>query len=230
MVEILPAVLVKDFKELKADIERLRGVSKRVQIDAVDGVYARGRTWPYRDSATFEKIVKDEGGLPDWDKMDFEFDLMVAEPLGELMKYVYAGASSIIIHAASSGSPSALQKLVDLREESGAFRLRAGLALRAVDQPDILEEFEAQYDFVQIMGIDLEGRQGEEFDRRALYLLERLHRRYPALPLQVDGGTATHVRELAAAGASHIVVGSALLRAKDPAAEYKRLYTEANAQ
>ncbi len=232
MIEIIPAVLAKDFKDLERQIERVRGLSKMVQIDVVDGSYARTRTWPYTDHATFEKIVEQEHGLPHWDELDFEFDLMIEDPLGELARFVQAGASSIIIHASSPGAPAALQKLVDLREDSGAFVVRAGLALRAHDGPEMLEQFEEQYDFVQVMGIEHEGRQGEPFDpdKRALYLVERLRHLYPALPLQVDGHAAGHERELVKAGATRLVVGSALTQAKDPRAAYKQIYTRANAQ
>ncbi len=232
MIEIIPAVLAKDFKDLESQIEQVRGLSNIIQIDVVDGSYARTRTWPYTDRATFEKIVEQEHGLPHWDELDFEFDLMIDDPLGELMRFVQAGASSVIIHASSPSAPAALQKLVDLREDSGAFVVRAGLALRAHDGPERLEQFEAQYDFVQIMGIEHEGRQGEAFDpdNRARYLVERLHHLYPALPLQVDGAAASRARELVAAGATRLVVGSAILRADDPRAAYKEIYTRANAQ
>ena len=120
MIEIIPAVLAKNFKELERQIEHVRGLSKLVQIDVVDGAYARGRTWPYRDTATFEHIVQQEHGLPHWEELDFEFDLMIEDPLAELTKYVNAGASSIIIHAAgvrvgvTSSTPQAW------RESAGA--------------------------------------------------------------------------------------------------------------
>ena len=131
MIQIIPAVLAKDFKDLEDQISRVRTLSKLVQIDVVDGSYARTRTWPYRDHATFDKIVEQEHGLPYWEELDFEFDLMIADPLPNLMRFVEAGASSIIIHAGSPGAPEALQKLVDLRQDTGAFVVHAGLALAA---------------------------------------------------------------------------------------------------
>jgi pentose-5-phosphate-3-epimerase len=85
-------------------------------------------------------------------------------------------------------------------------------------------------DFVQVMGIDRIGRQGEPPDihHREIALVERLRRRYPSLTIQVDGGVAPHVKELVRAGANRLIVGSAIVHAKNPGEVYKKLYTEAN--
>lgn len=229
MIEIIPAVLPKSFKDLQEHLARVRGAATTVQVDVVDGHFARNRTWPYRDESSFKKIVKDEHGLPFWDELDFQFDLMIENPLDCVMDFVHAGASQIIVHARSAGSPGAVQKLVDLREYGGEYAVRAGVALLSEAQPEELEPFEAQFDFVQVMGIKRVGFQGEVFDQRAIYLVERLRRRYPQLVLQVDGGvTKENAHALAVAGANRLVVGHDIFEADDPVVELKALYTEAN--
>ena len=222
-VEIIPAVLPQSFKDLEERLAPLKDVIKLAQVDVVDGQYAKGKTWPYRDTATFEKIAKEERGLPFWDKIDFQFDLMIQNPDKVLKEYLDAGASHVVLHARSEGVEKALQLIVDLRtEEIGSFSVHGGIALGPQDQPDILEPFESQFDFVQVMGIDREGKQGEPFDKRALYLVERLRSRYPKLPIQVDGGVSLqNARALAAAGTNRLVVGHAIVKAPDPAAAYK---------
>ena len=73
-----------------------------------------------------------------------------------------------------------MQQLVDKREDDyGNLSVRLGLALGAHDAPEEVERFDAQFDFVQVMGIEREGRQGEPFDpdKKALYLVERLRAR-----------------------------------------------------
>ena len=116
---------------------------------------------------------------------------MVQDPTIELKNFIQAGATQVILHSRSQNVEAALQTVVDMRtDEIGHYSVRAGIALGPQEQPDILEQFEAQFDFVQVMGIDREGRQGEPFDKKALYLLERLRARYPHLPLQVDGGVS----------------------------------------
>jgi len=232
-IEIIPAVLPRSWKELGEGLERMRGVTRRVQIDIVDGHFAHGKTWPYKDGEKFAAIVEQEHGLPFWEELDFEFDLMVADPAEAFMDYIHAGASRIIVHATSSTAVHAAQQLIDLNEESGSFSLQVGVALGAHQSPDDLEPFESQYDFVQVMGIEHEGKQGESFDpdNKALFLLERLRRRYPLLPLQVDGGVRLdNVAQLVAAGATRLIAGSAIFGAPDAAAAYKELYNRANAQ
>lgn len=233
-IEIVPAVLPKDFKDLAAHAERIAVAAKRVQVDIVDGVYAHGSfmhkaTWPYHDRGSFQRIVSEERGLPHWDTLNYEFDLMIADPLEKVMDYVHAGASHIVVHARSHGAVEAVQKLVDLREEGGAFSVQVGVALRCDAQPDELEAFEAQYDYVQVMGIATLGHQGEPFDQRALHLLERLHARYPDLSLQVDGGVnAKTIPPLVKAGARFLIAGSAVFGQDDPASAVKALERIAN--
>lgn len=230
-VEIIPAVVPQSFADLEEHLAKIKDIVRHVQVDVVDGHYARGKTWPYRDSGTFEKIVEQEHGLPFWDTLDFEFDLMINNPAEVVMQYVHAGASRIIVHASSPSAVQALQSLVELREEGGSFTIQAGVALGAHGQPDDLEQFEAQFDFVQVMGVEKEGHQGEPFDpdQKALYLLERLRARYRDLPLQVDGGVKKeNIQALVAAGATRLVAGSAIFAAEDPVAAYKELYNIAN--
>ncbi|MDE2071349.1 MAG: hypothetical protein KGI70_01280 [Patescibacteria group bacterium] len=229
MVEIIPAILPTSFDDLKKRLERIRAVARRVQVDIVDGRYVRGKTWPYKDRTGFESAVDAGGGLPLWDEIDYEFDLMIEDPGADAQSFARAGASRIVIHARSPSALQAVGQLVDMREESGAFTIQVGVALGPQEQPDMLEPLEAQFDFVQVMGIDREGRQGEPFDRHALYLLERLRRRYPLLPLQVDGAvTMENAHALAAVGASRLIVGHALWEADDIAAAYVDLSKEAN--
>ncbi|HEY5383271.1 MAG TPA: ribulose-phosphate 3-epimerase, partial [Candidatus Paceibacterota bacterium] len=89
--------------------------------------------------------------------------------------------------------------------------------------------FEAQFDYVQVMGIAKVGFQGEPFDKRALYLVERLRQRYPELPLQVDGAvTLENIALLVKAGANRLVVGHDIWDSSDPLEEIKKLKAEAN--
>ena len=226
----MPAVLARSFKDLAQHIEKLKGAPlKFIQIDAADGTFVRNRTWPYRDESTFEKIVKEEHGLPLWEEFDFEFDLMVQNPFERLMDYVHAGAARMLVHAKSQDALHAIQKLVDLREESGALPLGVGVAVNLDEQPEVLEPFESQFDYVQVMGISKIGYQGEPFDERAIYLIERLRRRYPGLTLQVDGGVSLkNANALAKAGANRLVVGSAIFKSDDPLATIAALKAEAN--
>lgn len=228
-IEVIPAVLPKSWAHLTEELQKLKGVTRHVQIDVVDGRFAKAKTWPYKDADTFANIVKEEHGLPLWEELDFEFDLMVEDPLGVCDSYVRAGASRVIVHARSSNALPALEKLIDYSEDSGSYTVRVGVALGCLESPDLLEQFDEQFDFVQVMGIEKVGRQGEPLSQKALYLLERLRHRYPLLPLQVDGGVRMeNAKALVAAGATKLVSGSAILGAEDAGAAYAALYNEVN--
>ena len=72
-VEIIPAILAKDEKELRRKIESVDGLCETVQIDVMDGKFVDNATWA--DPERFEKMP-----LP----MPFEVHLMVQDPLARL--------------------------------------------------------------------------------------------------------------------------------------------------
>ena len=235
MVEIIPASMPKSFAELEVLVVRVHGFAKKVQVDVVDGRFAKHswfspKTWPYKDRSSFDKIVEEEKGLPFWEEITYEFDLMIEHPLEEVMNFVRAGGTQIVIHAGAPGAALGLQKLVDVRQsDDGAFTITTGLALLPDMQPDVLEQFDALYDYVQVMGINRVGRQGEPFAPQSLALIERLRKRYPDITIQVDGGvTMETARRLVQAGANRLVVGHVILAADNPEEAYNALYTEAN--
>ena len=47
MSEIIPAILEKDFGEIKNKLTFLRGQAKCVQLDFCDGVFVPSQTWPF---------------------------------------------------------------------------------------------------------------------------------------------------------------------------------------
>jgi ribulose-phosphate 3-epimerase len=230
MVEILPAILPKSFEDLQAHADRVRSVAKKIQIDVVDGRFASSTTWPYKDHGSFEKLVSEEHGLPYWEDTDFEFDLMIENPAEHVMEYVRAGGSHIVIHARAENAWEGLHKLAELRgTDDGAFSVTTGIALLPNMQPDVLESFDTLFDYVQVMGIDSEGKQGQPFDAHAINLVERLRHRYPDMMLQVDGGVSLeNAKALAKAGANRLVVGSAIFGADNPEEAYRLLVAEAN--
>jgi len=236
MTEIVPAILAGSLKEIEAQLKRVRGAAKRVQIDVVDGRFARtkgwhGTTWPYRDAGSYAALLADERGLPLWDEFDFEFDLMVEEPKAKALEMAQAMASRIIIHGRAPGALEALRALADLkRDDYGEYTVVTGVAVGPGEQPEFLNEFEGFYDFVQVMGIARVGRQGQPPDPRARFLVERLHARNPGLFIQVDGAVGhENARALAQAGAGALIAGHIIWEADDPKAELALLAAAANA-
>lgn len=74
-MEIVPAILVPTFDEFEKQARRLEGVFDLVQIDIMDGVFVKNRS--------FKEIERINGlGL----NLNFELHIMAEHPLEELEK------------------------------------------------------------------------------------------------------------------------------------------------
>jgi len=210
-VEIIPAILPYTFAELSEKVELIKGFAKRIQVDVCDGQFVPNATWPYRKrDDTFERIIKEDEGMPGWESIDYEFDLMVNRPAEVVDEWVKAGAARIIIHAEAKGDiAEALVKLAGVVE--------IGLALN-IDTPlDIVELHQERLNFIQLMGIDRIGFQHQAFDEKVLNKIREVKAKFPDMIVSIDGGVSLETApKLIEAGADRLVVGSAIFNAENP--------------
>ncbi len=229
-IEIVPAILPKSYDDMRALLSLISDVVPVVQIDVIDGVYAPNKTWPYKGDQSFERIVAGDEGMPFWDTVEFEFDLMVTSPAEEVVRYVAAGAARMVIHEHSPHALGALEALRALRAE-GSFNGEIGIAIRVDATVADLDPFEAQFEYVQIMGIDRIGFQGQQFDERAFSLIKEVRAQYPHISIQVDGGvTVERAGALVRAGANRLIAGSAIFSSTNPERAYAQLLRAATLQ
>ena len=215
-IEIIPAILPQDFAEVVDKTTCIKGLVDTVQIDICDGHFVHSFTWPYKKhDDSFEKMLSEEIGLPDWQELDYEFDLMVDKPEEKIEDYVLIGATRIIIHAESKGDVLGAIKALKGRVE-------VGLALN-IDTPiDVIDQFISKdgdnlIQFVQCMGIDTIGYQGQKFDTKVDDKIRKIRATYSNLPISVDGGVSLETAaELIAAGATRLVAGSAIFNDENP--------------
>ncbi len=101
MPEIIPAIMPRNFEYLKRNLELVRGIVKIVQIDIMDGKLTKNVSWPYgeNDKESFEKILNEEEGMPFWDEIDFELDLMIVDSGKEFGKVQKIARERIIFHS-----------------------------------------------------------------------------------------------------------------------------------
>lgn len=210
--EIIPAILPKDFAEVEEKIGLIRDYVKTVQIDVCDGQFVPSATWPYRkDDDSFDRIAREEEGLPGWEKLNFEIDLMVNKPEQVVEEWVTAGATRIIVHAEAKGDVvAAIDKLSGRVEVGVAFNMES-------DASDFVYNVEYsgfKIDFIQLMGIDQVGFQGQPFDTKVIEKIKDFREVYKNMPISVDGGVSLdNARQLIDAGATRLVVGSAIFGA-----------------
>ena len=226
MGAIVPAILPTSRADLDDKLARLRGVATDVQIDLVDGRFVRPPSWPFVPGAP--DALSPDDALAELAEVKFEVDLMVEDPMPVIDRWVRAGATRVTVHAETvrnlSQVVSRFQKDYGHDKGFAPDLLSFGLAVNLHTDTAIVEPYLDRCDYVQFMGIAHIGKQGEPFDRLVLTKIAAFHKKHPDTLIQVDGGASyATAPELLAAGASRLVVGSDLWRARDLKEELDKL-------
>lgn len=212
-MEIIPAIMPHTFSDIEEKAFLVKGLVPLVQIDIMDGKLTKHSTWPYKeeDDAVFDAILREEQGLPYWEEIDYEIDLMVKNPEEVVHDWLVAGATRIIVHVETI---TAWDRIVN--ELRGVVEI--GLAINVQTPIEALEPYVADADFIQCMGIRRIGFQGEPFDEEVVAKIESLREKYPEKIISVDGGVNLESAPmLLDAGATRLVAGSAIFKSGDVA-------------
>ena len=243
MIEIIPAILPKNYEDLKNKVALVRGVVAVVQVDICDGVFVKTRSWPFENTRQdlvldtrscldihFQKILNEEEGMPFWQDIDFELDLMVADAVENFDIYTKLGPKRIIFHleayiaeallppvggskaSADSGFKNFLEGIDKYVRDS----IQVGVAINPSTPIENIFSIVPFIDFVQCMGIAKIGYQGEDFDQKCLDYIKTLKEKFPDIIISVDGGVNLETApEIIKAGASRLVAGSAIFNTDD---------------
>ncbi|MDB5244166.1 MAG: ribulose-phosphate 3-epimerase, ribulose-phosphate 3-epimerase [Parcubacteria group bacterium] len=220
---VTPAVLPSSRQDLEEKLvlfETFPGIA-RVQIDVVDGLFVSPGSWPY----TNDVDAKDPqlAGLLEPHRIAYEVDLMCFNPVRAAEPWISAGATRLTFH---EGSATDLHTLIEEAQDHYGHIVSIGLAIHVDTDLERISESIEHLDYIQCMGIARIGRQGEPLDPAVIPKIRMCKLRYPALPVQVDGGvTFENAKELLRAGASSLIAGSALLKAADPRAAFESFET-----
>lgn len=221
MAEIIPAILEKDFNEIKNKLTFLRGRAKCVQLDFCDGVFVQNKTWPFAtggfEDNNFEKIINEEEGLPFWEEFDFEFDLMVKDAVENFDMYMKLGPKRIIFHLGAQEDLSEFEYFLEGLDIYIRDNVEIGIAFKPSEDLEIVSKLSNKVDFLQCMGIENIGMQGQEFSEKVFENIKSLKEKLPGIVLSVDGGVSFDSAEmLLDAGVDRLTVGSALWKSPDP--------------
>ncbi|MEI7513073.1 MAG: hypothetical protein WCJ74_00430 [bacterium] len=230
MKEIIPAILPENFNDLLGHVEAVKDSVRLVQIDICDGIFVPSKCWPYKnDSGELGKILEQEEGLPEWEKIDYEIDLMVQNPKEDAEKWIQAGAKRLIFHIESEGIPETMEMLkIEHKYTKEDDLLEVGVAIN-IDTPiSALEYIIDDISVVQCMGIDRIGYQHEKFDERVLKKIKEIREKYPEILISVDGGVDfENLQSLIDAGVDRFVAGHSIfqgeLEPKDAVAKFRNL-------
>ncbi|HEY4486380.1 MAG TPA: hypothetical protein VJB70_01430 [Candidatus Paceibacterota bacterium] len=217
-IEIIPAIIPQSWEEVKTKTEQIYGLVETVQIDITDGIFVPDKSWPYTfgEGGVFEKLLRGERGFPHWEDLNYEIDLMVTEPELVVQNWITAGAARVIVHIESTEHINDIVKSFG-NDESGSFRSHElGVALNIATPNESVYPFIHQTDFIQCMGIEKIGYQGEPFSEKVIPKIKDLRKRFPEAIISVDGGVnETSAPKLIEAGANRLASGSAIWNAPD---------------
>lgn len=207
MVEIIPAILAKDFEEAKEKIAAVEQYATWVQLDVADGDFAPNKTWG------------DPQQLKEYDPGVFiEAHLMVAEPERIIDAWLESGVKRIYFHYEATSEHEALIRRI---QDAG---LEAGVALLAETPLSVIKLFDELLDAVLLFSGNL-GFYGGTFQREAtVSKISTLRAAHPDITIGVDGGmNPATAKEVVAAGASAIISGSYIFGSADVVSAIKDL-------
>lgn len=219
-MEIIPAILTNNYEDLKNKISLVRGFSSIVQIDICDGEFVRTMTWPFLGHNHLDKyflaILDEREGMPFWEDIDFELDLMTKDSLTNFDIYSKLSPKRIIFHL------EAFENVEEFREALEGFdpylkdMIEFGIAISPNTDIAILDKFTSIVSFVQFMGIENIGHQGEEFSPKVFENIKKFKNKYPDFIVSVDGGVDLYIAsELKKIGVDRVVSGSAIYSSDD---------------
>ena len=211
MNDIIPAIMPKNYDELYSAIESVVGLVPIAQIDIMDGQFVPNFSWPYVSGVPkptdehFLNMVAEKEGLPFWEKIDVELDLMVKNVDENLDQWIAIGPKRIVVHFESLENPD--NAFAMLKNLQGV--IEVGISSNNDTPQETIEKYLNQVDFIQCMGIAKVGFQEQVFDPRVIDRISYFHKKYPDLSISVDGAVHTEtIQSLKEAGATRFVSGS----------------------
>jgi len=215
---IAPSILAADFLRLGEEIEAVdRAGADWLHVDVMDGHFVPNLT-------IGPPIVEAVRGCTD---LPLDVHLMIEEPERYIDVYAKKGANHIGVHVETCPN---LHRTIGQIHEAGA---RACVVLNPGTSAHAVEVVLPDVDQILVMTVN-PGFGGQSFISSMLDKVRTLRRwideRGLAVDLEVDGGVGVdNIAEIAAAGADAFVAGTAVFRAKDPAAAIAELRARADA-
>ena len=220
MAEVIPAILPKNYEDLKNRLALVKGIVPMVQVDLCDGIFVPNKTWPFAgDSETdinFRRILNEEEGLPFWEEVDFELDLMVADAVENFDLYMKLGVKRVVFHIEAIKDPENFKEFLEGIDPYVREMTEIGIAINPTTELESIFPIISLVDFVQCMAIGRIGYQGEPFHVGVLDYIKILKEKFPDMVISVDGGVNPKTApRLLSAGADRLVVGSAIFNSDD---------------
>ena len=212
MIRIAPSILSADFSRLGQEIATVEAAgADQIHVDVMDGHFVPNLTI----GPPVIKWIRKTTHLP------LDVHLMIENPDRSLADYREAGADALTVHV--EACPHLHRTLQRIRE-LGA---RAGVALNPATSISSLECILDDVDLILVMSVN-PGFGGQRFIESSYQKLRELTQLLGPRRVErsVDGGVKVeNCRALAEAGATTLVVGSAIFEASDPTGVIRHMRT-----
>lgn len=193
MIEIIPAILGSNLQEVINQITQVEGLVNWVQLDVVDGLFAPVWSWGEPGRLT---------DLPG--RIKLEAHLMIEKPEYFVDDW-FPVADRVLIHY------EATEKLDDILRQFKNSPVKFGLVINLATRLSLLDPYLERLDHLQLMGISQVGFQGQAFEPEVIERVRTVRRKSPNVTIAVDGGVnLENAAALVEAGATHLVIGSAI--------------------
>lgn len=198
MREIIPAIIGKNFTEVRDKIEEVGELTTWLHLDVADGKFVADKSWSVPDD------LHEING-----KIKMEVHLMTEQPEETMADWVSV-VDRIIVHPESTDH---MAEIVDSVKNTPS---KIGVALLLNSKLEIVDQYINDLDVIQFMAIEELGHHGEPFQDDVLGRIKTLRAKYPSVKISVDGGiNLATAKKCLDAGVTQLVVGSALWKAPD---------------
>jgi|SRR3989344_3585083 len=213
MVEIIPAINVTSWDEVKNKVSLVEPYVQWVHIDVADGTFTENVLWHTpADLANLDTPLL------------LEIHLMINTIDTRIQEWLLPKVERVIFHAEVSHDP---QASITLCHNAGK---QAGVAIKPDTRVDEILPYAGKADMLQVLGV-VPGKSGQVLQENALSSISTIRQHCPSCVLEIDGGMNLQTVPMAVnVGANVIVAASAIFESENIEEAIKKLKEAGNAQ